>query len=101
MRKFEMLTVLWHLLSLSNSNIQFNDQGPGASHRGEPFDRNLLKNILSHPSGDNIIQQTGEAFCQKSEVINFFLELVHNLSVTNMFGNLTKLSPYVKVLNKL
>ena len=35
------------------------------------------------------------------EVINFFLKLVHNLSVTNMFVNLTKPSPYVKVLNKL
>ena len=36
-----------------------------------------------------------------SEVKNFFLKLVHNLSVTNMFGNLTKPSPYAKVLNKL
>lgn len=36
-----------------------------------------------------------------SEVKNFFLKLVHNLSVTNMFVNLTKPSPYVKVLNKL
>ena len=65
MQTLGMLTVLWHLLSLSNSNIQFNDQGPGGSHRGEPFDRNLLKNILSHPSGDKIIQKTGRAFYQK------------------------------------